>query len=80
MAKLIGMPIRTYVQFMRLGGSGQEDCIRDDGSSFPVEYESAPGETGGISNADPLIRLVSDLLDLERFKKHCQIFSCWRVR
>jgi PAS domain S-box-containing protein len=126
--ELIGTPIRIYIQFMRLGSSGQEECIRDDGSSFPVEYESAPIETGGtvvtlrdvsqqaaaerrkdelvsivshelrtpltsirsvlgllasgllgqlndrgqsmmhigIANTDRLIRLVSDLLDLER--------------
>ncbi|MBV9132021.1 MAG: PAS domain-containing protein [Chloroflexi bacterium] len=45
--ELIGIPIHTYVQFIQLGAAGQEECVRDDGSSFPVEYESAPLETGG---------------------------------
>ncbi len=39
---LIGQPIRTYIQFLNVGSAGEDECIRDDGSSFPIEYESAP--------------------------------------
>jgi signal transduction histidine kinase len=45
--ELIGIPIRTYIQFLQLGGCGEEECIRDDGTAFPVEYESAPMDDGG---------------------------------
>jgi signal transduction histidine kinase len=130
--ELVGQPIRTYVQFLAPGASGEEVCVRDDGSSFPIAYESAPltengrvtgtvislhdisqqraaekrqaelvslvshelrtpltsirsalgllasgllGRLGGkgqdmldiaVNNTDRLIRLLSDLLDLER--------------
>ena len=39
---LVGLPIQSYVQFLSLGASGLETCVREDGASFPVEYESAP--------------------------------------
>jgi PAS domain S-box-containing protein len=126
--ELVGIPIRTYMQFCELDTQGEAECIRDDGTAFPVEYETAPIDGGGrvimlrdiserraadrrkderislvshelrtpltairsslgllssgllgqlndrgksmvhigITNTDRLIRLVSDLLDLER--------------
>jgi signal transduction histidine kinase len=39
---LIGQPVRTYIQFLNLGSAGEDVCVRDDGSSIPIEYESAP--------------------------------------
>jgi signal transduction histidine kinase len=38
---VVGQPIRTYIQFF---GSTTPDevCWRDDGSSFPIEYETVP--------------------------------------
>jgi signal transduction histidine kinase len=40
--ELIGQPIRSYIQFLGPGTSGEELCIRDDGTSFPIAYEAAP--------------------------------------
>jgi signal transduction histidine kinase len=150
--ELVGIPIRTYLQFMQPGESGQDELIRDDGSSFLVEYESAyldeqdasfgavltlrdvsrknaadrrkdelisvvshelrtpltsirsalgllaSGLLGqlndrgqsmvhiGITNTDRLIRLVNDILDLERInsgqfesrREHCRIDTLMR--
>ena len=39
---LQGQPIRSYIQFVNLSTNGQEDCIRDDGTRFSIEYTSAP--------------------------------------
>jgi signal transduction histidine kinase len=39
---LVGLLIQSYVQFLSLGASGLETCVREDGASFPIEYESAP--------------------------------------
>jgi signal transduction histidine kinase len=45
--ELVGIPIRTYIQFCELDAQGEADCIRDDGTVFRVEYETAPIEAGG---------------------------------
>jgi signal transduction histidine kinase len=49
---LIGQPIHSYIQFFTLAATGADTCIREDGTSFPIEYESAPlveaGKTAGI--------------------------------
>lgn len=49
---LTGQPIHSYIQFFTLGAAGEDTCIRDDGTSFPIEYESAPlvehGKTAGV--------------------------------
>jgi signal transduction histidine kinase len=45
--ELIGIPIRTYIQFLQPGASGEAECIRDDGTAFPVEYEGASMDGGG---------------------------------
>jgi PAS domain S-box-containing protein len=142
--ELLGQPVRTHLQFsgstpgldepMQILPLGEDLCWREDGSSFPIEWESAPlvddGEINGtvltfrdisrrraiehhkaeqisivshelrtpltsirsalgmlgggimdeqpdkrerlldiaVSNADRLIRLVNDLLDLERLE------------
>src|SRR5579864_2495319 len=47
---LVGQPIRTYIQFFSHGSpgaAGEEVCLRDDGTSFPLAYESAPLPEGG---------------------------------
>lgn len=59
--ELVGVPIHTYVQFMRLGTSGQEDCIRDDGSTVLLEYESAP-----LEPADPGRGTIVTLRDISQ--------------
>src|ERR1051326_3923526 len=46
-AELVGIPIRTYMQFCELDTQGEAECIRDDGTAFPVEYETAPIDGGG---------------------------------
>ncbi len=45
---LPGQPIRTYIQFLSLGISGEELCVRDDGTSILLAYESAPLGDGGM--------------------------------
>src|SRR5437879_4528911 len=52
--ELEGQPIRTHMQFSgssRTGGLelplGAESCWREDGTSFPIECESAPLTEGG---------------------------------
>ena len=49
---LVGQPIYSYLQFFSFGATGEDTCIREDGTSFPVEYETAPlieeGKAAGI--------------------------------
>src|SRR5579859_5614506 len=51
--ELQGQPIRTHMQFTGAGSVvpdlplGQESCWREDGTSFPVECDSAPVRVGG---------------------------------
>jgi two-component system sensor histidine kinase VicK len=42
---LVGQPVRTYIQFF--GSTSTEVCWRDDGTSFPIEYESVPIDEDG---------------------------------
>jgi signal transduction histidine kinase len=46
---LLGQPINTYIQFLGLGSSGEEWCVRDDGTGVWVEYETAAMIEGGRS-------------------------------
>jgi len=49
--ELVDQPIHTYIQFSGLGSTGQELCVRDDGTSFPIEYEAeamADGDEGYV--------------------------------
>ena len=54
---LAGQPIRTYIQFLSASGTGEDMCLRDDGTSFPVAYESAPTPDGGTVLT---LRAISD--------------------
>lgn len=47
--ELAGQPIRTYIQFLSLGPKGEDFCVREDGSSIPIEYETAPMIDAGVS-------------------------------
>jgi signal transduction histidine kinase len=50
--ELLGQPIRSYIQFLGADTSGEELCVRDDGTSFPIAYESAPLiENGHVAGA-----------------------------
>src|SRR5712691_6484181 len=64
---VIGQPIRTYIQFFGL--TPDEVCWRDDGSSFPIEYESAPIVEAGQSIGVVLtFRDVTERKAAERLK------------
>ena len=58
-AELLGQPIRTYIQFLSLSPKGEEWCVREDGSSIPIEYETAP-----MIDADGAIGTVLTLGDV----------------
>jgi signal transduction histidine kinase len=54
------MPIRTYIQFF--GSSSPDDlCWREDGTSFPIEYESAP-----LTDDGRVVGLVVTLRDISQ--------------
>jgi signal transduction histidine kinase len=67
--ELIGVPIRSYLQFVRLGAAGEEECIRDDGSSLRLEYESAPVDPNDAGSGTLLtLRDVSERSATDRHK------------
>jgi PAS domain S-box-containing protein len=66
---LIGQPMRSYIQFLELGSSGEDVCLREDGTSFPVEYESAPILDGGrVVGTVVTLRDVSERRAADRLK------------
>jgi signal transduction histidine kinase len=64
---VVGQPIRTYIQFF--GANPNELCWRDDGSSFPIEYERAPiAEHGQPIGVVVTFRDVTERQAAERLK------------
>ena len=64
---VVGQPIRTYIQFF--GSRPDEVCWRDDGSSFPIEYESVPiADAGQPIGAVVTFRDVTEPQAAERLK------------
>ena len=64
--ELHGQPIQTHIQFL---GSGEESCWREDGTSFPIECESAPiGDAGHIVGSVVTFRDVSQRRAVEQLK------------
>ncbi len=59
--ELIGQPVRTYIQFLSTASSGEDRCIREDGSSFPIEYESSP-----LTEAEDIVGTVLTIRDITR--------------
>jgi PAS domain S-box-containing protein len=84
-AELLDRPIRSYIQFLGSGQAlqgaililagmtllplGQESAWREDGTSFPIEYESAPLLDGGrVSGAVVTFRDITRRKSAERMK------------
>jgi signal transduction histidine kinase len=66
---LIGQPIRTYIQFLEPGAAGEDICVRDDGTSIPIEYESAPMlEDGRVTGTVVTLRDISERRAADRHK------------
>jgi signal transduction histidine kinase len=66
---LVGQPIRSYIQFLTLGSAGEDVCVQDDGSSFPIEYESAPMlQDGRVTGTVVTLRDVSERRAADRRK------------
>lgn len=62
-AELIGQPIQTHMQYSgsSIAALGQESCWREDGTSFPIECETAP-----ISVAGHVVGAVVTFHDITR--------------
>jgi signal transduction histidine kinase len=64
---VVGQPIRTYIQFF--GATPNDLCWRDDGSSFPIEYESAPiAQDGQLVGVVVTFRDITERQAAERLK------------
>ena len=66
---LVGQPVHSYVQFMILGAVGEDECLREDGTSFPIEYQSAPMlEDGRHTGTVVTLRDISERRAADRAK------------